>query len=185
MPRNRKLLRSRYLLASGADVDDRTIAEIFDRAARARDWNTARKAHTAIEKRSEWGIYDRERFPISDDAIAAWTADSEHRQSLKGRSDLDFGERDPSNKYLRALGRVRAEHERVMAGHKPNWTKIEKLIDAAYNAATNETQRQDVAAFDFTTHEAPSQRSARASRSVDSTAEQNARRELARILGGR
>lgn len=53
-------------------MTDRTLAEIFDRASRARDWNTARKAHKQIAERSEWGIYDREKFPISDEALERW-----------------------------------------------------------------------------------------------------------------
>lgn len=83
MAKKRTAGQLRHLLRD--NTSDRDLTEICSAAVYARDWSTAKKAQDQMAQRSDWGVFDRRRFPVPDEVL-----------TLMGQHELQRNQHDQS-----------------------------------------------------------------------------------------
>lgn len=176
----KKKLSARLARLLSNPITDRELGNIYAAAVASRDRAAMRKAVTEMAARSDWGVFDS-RFEVPQETHA-------RAGDLDGGATVEPVEEDAGTSrawklFERKLARVRELYEAVSEGEKPNWQRIERATDEAYKAAPNRKAQHEVTDFDFTAAEqlGAALRSSKPERSSD----EQTRRELARIFGGK
>ncbi len=165
MAKRKLSARLRHLMQD--NISDRDLADVFTAAVLAKDLPTALKAQENAANRSDWGIMDSRKFRIAPEVHQAMG------ELQGGRESPHSTESDTSKRAWKLfdvkLKAVRALYDAIANGAPSDWMEIERVTDAAYQAAPNRKAQMEVTDFDFTAAEsmgAPS-RSRGAPQSID------------------